>query len=330
MITYTAKRSLVEGHVAGTQYDLDVEISQADPSVRDITSIERSAGGAMEVSFERQDVYWTIRTAPVNGQRAQQLIEFLDSIESGETFRVWLSESAAVPLVLKMEGGPGQVNAFMRCGERNLDFFTGEFTALQAAPYDAAGGAGGGGGGGGFAGGDSDPIDIYDPVYGGGGALGPGSAPAGLTFTVTMTYDEEIDWWYGEGLTPPFRYLDNDPEQGIAITTAETVVPEGTVLGVSGATWGGEGTLWTVIIKANEHVGYFDEGAEEEVLPFWDHFRAIRVTLPTTREVVLEEEDMDGYYVTGEGDEAVTLSFDLGEESFSLVPGTYTLVFVNR
>ncbi len=166
MIEYTAKRSLAPGHVAGQVYTLDLDIVEAVPNVVDVRGDARSAGGAVESTFERQDVYWIIDTAPFSGEMVKRVIEFLDSIESGETFRVWLTDGDIVPLALKQEGEAGAVESFMRTGSAERDVFTARFTALQAAPYDITGLQAGGDGG--FSGGDSDPVDLYDPETGGG------------------------------------------------------------------------------------------------------------------------------------------------------------------
>jgi hypothetical protein len=168
MIQYTAKRSLVLGHVAGQSYTLDLEISEAVPNVVDVREDARSAGGAIESTFERQDVYWAIDTAPFCGHQVGLVREFLDSIESGEAFRVWLSDRDIVPLLLKQEGEAGTEESFMRTGSAEKDVFTARFSALQAAPYDITG-LQPGGSDGGFDGGDSEPIDVYDPEDGTGG-----------------------------------------------------------------------------------------------------------------------------------------------------------------
>lgn len=164
MIRYIAKRGFALGHVANEVYEVDIEISDAVPEVRDIKTDERSAGGAMETCFERQDYYWTITTAPVRGRQLELLREFMDSIVSGETFSVWLRDKDVEPLVLKLEGADVSEMPFMRLGGPDEDYFIGRFTALQAAPYSIGGLEAGG-----FDGGGSVPIDIYDPEEGGSG-----------------------------------------------------------------------------------------------------------------------------------------------------------------
>lgn len=165
MIEYTAKRSLAAGHASGSRYTLDIEFQSADQQVIDVKDMERSLGGARETVLDRQDTFWTIRTEPVNGYRLECLREFLDSTESGETFRVWLYSGDAAPLLLKRIETGHTESAFMRCGARDKDFFYGQFTALQVAPYDVAGA---GATSGGYVDGDDDSSDIYedDPTGG--------------------------------------------------------------------------------------------------------------------------------------------------------------------
>lgn len=188
MIEYIARRSLAPGHIAGQTYTLDLEVSEAVPNVADVREDARSAGGAIESVFERTDTYWTIDTAPFSGDRVFQVREFLDSIESGETFRVWLTYGDIVPLVLKQEGGAGSEESFMRTGSAERDFFTARFTALQAAPYDITG-LQPGGGDGGFDGGESEPIDVYDPENPEGGMDVPPAVPLeSFTFEITCGF----------------------------------------------------------------------------------------------------------------------------------------------
>ena len=179
---YTAKRTFALGHVVNSLYTIDLDIQSATPAYVDVKSIERSPGGGIEISFERQDVIWTIKFAPVGGYELELMREFLDSTESGELFRVWIWPEDAFPLALKrLEDGHTE-DAFMRRGSESADLFEGQFSALQMSPYDPSGAASESGGmpGGALGGGGGGTVDVYDPDNGG---LDPDLVAGPLTFT---------------------------------------------------------------------------------------------------------------------------------------------------
>lgn len=167
LIQYTAKRSLAGGHVVDGQYGIELDLLDAQPDMQDVKSEARSPGGALEIAYERQDVFWTIRLGPVSGYELELLREFLDSIESGEIFQIWLWPEDTIPLSLKcLEDGHTE-EAFMRRGGEREDYFTGQFTALQVSPYDICGaGYEVGGIPSGAQGGGGATLDMYSPDSG--------------------------------------------------------------------------------------------------------------------------------------------------------------------
>jgi hypothetical protein len=204
IIEYTAKRSLATGHAANVSYSIELDLVEATSEVVDVCEKPRSPGGGVEPSFERQDTFWNFQFAPVSGFDLELLREFLDSIESGELFRVWIWPDDTAPLTLKRSDDSGHSeDAFMRCGAEDRDYFTAQFRALQVAAYDVTGSGapigGGGASGGGSGGGGGETTDIYDPDIGGPtGGLGD-EEPGVFTFMV-----EDFDFFYvGYKASPP-------------------------------------------------------------------------------------------------------------------------------
>lgn len=158
LFIYTAQRSLVLGHAAQSKYSIEIGLQQASPSEADVRTDERSAGGALESSYERTDVTWQFATAPVRGVELAQLREFLDSTESGQVFRGYLYGNESTPIALRrIEDGHAE-SSFMRVGGADLDYFTASFSAIEAVSDYITD--------------ISETIDVYAPEEGGGGPGG--------------------------------------------------------------------------------------------------------------------------------------------------------------
>jgi len=94
-ITYTAKRSLISGHEAGSVYSIDVILEQADRSVRPIVDQQRAIGGSQETLLHRVDVSWQIVIGSINNAGLPAMREFLDSVYAGENFIIDIYGSVA-------------------------------------------------------------------------------------------------------------------------------------------------------------------------------------------------------------------------------------------
>lgn len=98
-IRYTAKRSLMAGHVVDTAYEFDLKISRR-PRSNDFDKTEhRSVSGRTETYFRRQDKFYDFTTIGYEDDSAEaaQLIEFLDSVFDGTQFEVDVYGSIATP-----------------------------------------------------------------------------------------------------------------------------------------------------------------------------------------------------------------------------------------
>lgn len=120
---YTAKRSLIPGHTAGLVYALELEATSAPKSRQVVKNEVRARGGATETLYHRADVQWSVTFEPVNGVRLQQLVEFLDSTESGESFQMQLYNTASTFVsVLRADDGYS-LQEFMLVGSETRDWF---------------------------------------------------------------------------------------------------------------------------------------------------------------------------------------------------------------
>jgi hypothetical protein len=154
-VTYTAKRSLAPGHRAERTYTIPFDIADALPSVSDVKTRERSQGGGRYAALHRQDRLWRIEFAPVCGTELLLLREFLDSTESGQTFRMELYGDEVESMALRRLEDSHSEQPFMRVGSSEGDWFRAGIEAVESGD-------------------ESDTIDIYNPEVGGPiGGLGP-------------------------------------------------------------------------------------------------------------------------------------------------------------
>lgn len=98
---YTAQRSLIAGHSAGTQYAVSFGTT-ATVRRRDIQkTTQRALGGALETLYFGADRRWQISFAPVKGTELAALLEFLDSVESGASFTATVNGDALAAVTVK-------------------------------------------------------------------------------------------------------------------------------------------------------------------------------------------------------------------------------------
>lgn len=96
-VNYTAKRSIITGHVLDTAYDLDLILEQADRSVRTKKNQIRSLGGNTETILQSMDVSWSLTIGSLTGATLNGVREFLDSVQGGEIFTLDVMGSVGAP-----------------------------------------------------------------------------------------------------------------------------------------------------------------------------------------------------------------------------------------
>jgi hypothetical protein len=122
---YTCKRSALPDHIIDQQYMIEIGTTAgAGPASRVVDKTEvRARGGATETLYHKADREWTLTFEPVNGDKLNQLIEFLDSTESGEPFdmRLYGTEASFIAVKRSDEGYDPQL--FMPVGSERGDWW---------------------------------------------------------------------------------------------------------------------------------------------------------------------------------------------------------------
>jgi hypothetical protein len=120
---YIAKRSTQPHHIVDQQYTIEIGVSSEQRSRRVDKTEVRARGGATETLYHKADREWSITFQPVKGDELDQLLEFLDSTESGEPFemRLYGTESSFVTVKRTDEGY--DLQEFMRVGSERGDWF---------------------------------------------------------------------------------------------------------------------------------------------------------------------------------------------------------------
>lgn len=93
-IDYIAKRSLKTGHVVDTQYTINTELSRRDRRYATVGSQSVALSGNTTTIVHRRDEIWRLESQIITTTTVpdiDDMIEFLDSVASGETFQLDLS-----------------------------------------------------------------------------------------------------------------------------------------------------------------------------------------------------------------------------------------------
>lgn len=85
-VTYTATRSLIAGHTAGVEYDLDIPLASLQRSTREIKETTEALSGTEETLLHRIEVQWACGSSGIDEADMPALREFLDSTAGGEAF----------------------------------------------------------------------------------------------------------------------------------------------------------------------------------------------------------------------------------------------------
>lgn len=99
---YTAKRSLIAGHVVDDSYSLEIDLQTVDPQrKRSQTRKVALDGVTMQTTFNNTTEGWAILTDHIALEASEDLplawIEFLDSVSGGEQFQFDAFGTDAVP-----------------------------------------------------------------------------------------------------------------------------------------------------------------------------------------------------------------------------------------
>lgn len=121
-ITYTAQRSLIPGHVAGTQYTLSIATTTRLSSRRVERTQQKSLSGRIETLWYYGERSWSVVFEPVNGTRVDALREFLDSTESGELFTMTLNGESKPAVNVKRSDDGYSLTMFMELGNLSTDY----------------------------------------------------------------------------------------------------------------------------------------------------------------------------------------------------------------
>ena len=84
--TYTARRKLSPGHVAGMVYTIPIIATAADESSQILRAMSESLAGNVETLYFGEVSRWEISVAAEEGRRQLVLREFLASIADGQIF----------------------------------------------------------------------------------------------------------------------------------------------------------------------------------------------------------------------------------------------------
>lgn len=85
-IAYTASRVRVPGHVQGATYVFDLQCQAVDPSGGPAKETQTSLSGRKQSLRFYRERFYDVTARPLSGGELLQLLEFLVSCESDETF----------------------------------------------------------------------------------------------------------------------------------------------------------------------------------------------------------------------------------------------------
>lgn len=85
-IQYTAAREGTGTHVAGDPVTLTFSVSDLTPGREVKRVVQTAIGGRRETLRQNATKTWAVVTEPLQGQTVDAMLEFLASVEGGETF----------------------------------------------------------------------------------------------------------------------------------------------------------------------------------------------------------------------------------------------------
>ena len=140
-VTYTAKRSLISGHSAGSTYSLNLSVLVSSPGFsRDVNNVtNESINGSQETLRFFATKTYQVNLAPLKGgSPLNAVLEFLDSVEGLETFTWDFYGTVAVPnaaVTAQLEKGGYQLARYNPLGAGGAtDDFTLSFRVRVRVP----------------------------------------------------------------------------------------------------------------------------------------------------------------------------------------------------
>lgn len=123
-IDYIAKRSLKSGHTVDSPYTINVELSVLDRRFVAIGDQQVALNGNTVTTVYRRDNLYNLRTIMIENAGTpdnDDMVEFLDSVVSGETFQLDVSGSLENYILASL------TNPYRKSRVGRLDIFTYQF-----------------------------------------------------------------------------------------------------------------------------------------------------------------------------------------------------------
>jgi hypothetical protein len=133
-VRYIARRALAPSHVAGRTYFLPLEFTEAERERAVDKDVRRTLSGKTESRHHRTDTLWSLQFRPVQERDRVLLEEFLQSVQVGDTFAVFLYDDGQ-PLRVERIDNVHAWAEFMPTGERATDWM--QVSAIQVREVDA-------------------------------------------------------------------------------------------------------------------------------------------------------------------------------------------------
>lgn len=103
-ITYTAKREIISGHSAGTDYTITISVNVKDRSNQVIKNENVSISGIKETLRHRKESYIDVTAIKIAEADLPQWREWFHSVDGGETFTIELTGgSPETPLTVTLD-----------------------------------------------------------------------------------------------------------------------------------------------------------------------------------------------------------------------------------
>ena len=93
-LTYTAKREIISGHSAGTDYTITIYLRTIDRSNSVIKNENVSISGIRETIRHRKESYIDLTVNKVEEEDLPQWREWFHSVDGGETFTIELTNAS--------------------------------------------------------------------------------------------------------------------------------------------------------------------------------------------------------------------------------------------
>lgn len=136
VVSYTALRELTGGASENDTIVLDLQLQGLDLGRNVERSVHTSLNGDRETVYIRGETTWNASTRPLTGQDVSNMIMFLASVESGQSFSFSAYQTSAdspitYSTVVLSNTGFSQPRAVMKGGGGSNDYFTFGFSLVE-------------------------------------------------------------------------------------------------------------------------------------------------------------------------------------------------------